>query len=261
MPYTVTKFPHGVFSWTDVASTDIAKTKTFLTSLFGWTAEDMPTGKSMPDYTMFKLDGHYVAGGSATFAPDMPSYWTSYINVDDVDTVVSLVQEQGGKVTVPAMDVFESGRMAVIQDPTGAHVGLWQPKNHIGAGIVNTVGAMCWNELYTPDLAKAKAFYYNVFHWDYDMDDISGYATIKNNGRMNGGMMQITEEMQGMVPCWITYFTVLNLDASIARVKELGGMVHMTRDIDPGKIAMISDPAGAHCILMEMHVTPEEWVE
>lgn len=261
MAYTVTKFPHGTFSWTDVASTDIEKTKTFLTSLFNWTAEDMPTGEGLPDYTMFRLDGHYVAGGSQTYAPEMPSYWTSYINVDNVDEIIRLVEQNEGKVTMPAMDVLDSGRMAVIQDPTGAQVGLWQPKRHIGAGIVNTIGAMCWNELYTPDIEKAKAFYHAVFHWEYDMDNVLGYATIKHNGRMNGGIMQITEEMKGMQPVWITYFTVKNLEESITKVQELGGKVHMTRDIDPGKIAMVSDPANAPFILMEMHETPEEWVD
>ena len=69
------------------------------------------------------------------------------------------------------MDVFDSGRMAFIVDPTGAQLGLWQPKNHIGAGIVNTVGAMCWNELLTRDAQTAKAFYSAIFGWEFYGDE------------------------------------------------------------------------------------------
>ena len=81
MSYTVTKYPQGTFSWADFFSKDIAASKAFLTALFGWTSEDMPTTLGKPDYTMFSLDGHYVAGGSPAFDPNMPSFWNNYIRV------------------------------------------------------------------------------------------------------------------------------------------------------------------------------------
>jgi predicted enzyme related to lactoylglutathione lyase len=263
MPYTVTHYPQGTFSWADTFSTDIAATKKFMTGLFGWTSEDMPTGEGKPDYTMFSLDGHYVAGGSPTFAPGMPSFWTSYITVDNVDAMVKKAESLGGKVTMPPMDVLDSGRMATIQDPTGASVALWQPKKHIGAGIVNTVGAMVWNELYTKDLAAAKKFYADLLGWTYEVDEKNGgYVMIKNNGRMNGGMMAITPDMVGMPPNWTVYFSVQNIEEAMAKVTSFGGKVHMgPKPISVGKIAMITDPAGAAFIIMEMSVSPSEWVE
>jgi predicted enzyme related to lactoylglutathione lyase len=85
-----------------------------------------------------------------------------------------------------------------------------------------------------------------------------------NKGRMNGGIMKLDEDMasHGMTPNWTVYFTVKNLEESMAKVKKLGGQVHMHRDIDGmGRIAMIGDPAHAHFIIMQMSVVPEEWVE
>ncbi len=261
MPYTVTKYPQGSFSWADFFSTDIEKSKYFLTSLFGWTSEDMPTGEGRPDYTMFSLNGEYVAGGSPTFMPNTPSFWSSYITVDNVDEMVSKAQELGATVTMPTMDVLDSGRMATIQDPTGAHVSLWQPKNHIGARVVNTIGAMGWNELYTKDIEKAKTFYSDLMHWTYDVNNESGYVMIQNNGRANGGMMSITPEMGSMPPNWTVYFTVKNRDDALVKVKELGGQVYMTKDLPIGKLAMIADPTGATSIIIEMAMPPDEWKE
>lgn len=262
MSYIVTKYPHGTFCWADFFSTDIQNSKAFYEGLFNWTSEDMPTGEGMPDYTMFSLDGHNTAGGSPVFSPDMPSFWSNYITVRNVNETVQIAKELGATITMEPMDVLDSGRMATIQDPTGAQVSLWQPKKHIGAGIVNTVGSMCWNELYTPDLEKAKTFYHELLGWTYEIEKETGYVTIKNDDRMNGGMMELTEEMkkEGMNPCWMVYFTVHKLDEAIEKVKSLGGNVYMTKDIGVGKIAMIADPAHCHNIIMEMAVTPEEWI-
>ncbi len=145
MSYFVTKYPAGTFSWADIYSTDMEKTKTFLTGLFGWTTQDFPTGEGRPNYTMFSLDGKNVAGGMPTFTPNLPSYWSNYVTVDNVDDTTKKAERLGAKIIMQPMDVMDAGRMATIQDPTGAYLSLWQPKNHIGAQIVNTVGAMVWN--------------------------------------------------------------------------------------------------------------------
>ena len=58
-------------------------------------------------------------------------------------------QALGAKVFAPPFDVMDAGRMAVLQDPTGAVFQVWQPKKHIGAKILNEPGALCWTELTT----------------------------------------------------------------------------------------------------------------
>ena len=160
--YTVSKYPHGTFSWADTSSTDSAAAKQFYMDLFGWGKFDIPIGEGMT-YTMFQHQGQNVAALSdatpEALEQKIPSHWSCYVTVDDVDALLPVVTANGGQIIYGPMDVFDSGRMAFLMDPTGAALGLWQARNHIGAGIVNTVGAMCWNELLTRDAETAKAFY------------------------------------------------------------------------------------------------------
>ena len=84
-----------------------------------------------------------------------PPAWTTYISVEDADASIAKVKAAGGMVFVEPMDVLDVGRMAVFADPTGAAAAVWQPRRHIGAGLVNEPGALAWNELSTRDTDAA----------------------------------------------------------------------------------------------------------
>jgi uncharacterized protein len=252
--YKVTKFPHGTFSWADVGTYDTEKGKAFYMELFGWDKDEVPMGGDMT-YTMFKLDGETVAALSPMLPgaaeQGIPPAWTNYITVDDVDALVDPIKGNGGSIAHGPIDVFESGRMLVLQDPTGAHVALWQPKTHIGASVVNTPGAMMWNELATRDLETAKDFYNKILGWEYEMNN-DGYVSIKNNGRYNGGMMTMDESYGEMPPVWTIYFNVEDLDASIKKVEELGGKIMVKAEASGvGPFAIINDSTGATLSIME----------
>lgn len=262
--YKVTKYPQGTFSWADNTSTDAEAAKSFYMELFGWDKIDEPIGGDM-FYTMFQNQGEHAAGFAAMM-PDMqaqgiPSHWTNYVSVDDVDALADVVTANGGTILFGPMDVFESGRMLQFTDPTGAQLGLWQPKNHIGAGIVNTVGAMCWNELLTWDTAAARAFYTALFGWEYSVDE-NGYIMILNGGRNNGAMMQMDESFGEMPSMWQPYFTVADIDASIAQASNSGGTIIIPKTVAPGAghFAYLSDPAGAHFYIIQL-IQAEPWEE
>ena len=95
----------------------------------------------------------------------IPPHWTSYIAVAEVDAGAEKVTAAGGTILMPPMDVFDSGRMSMVQDSTGAMVGLWQPREHIGAELIYETGALGWNELNTNDTDAAAEFYASVFGW------------------------------------------------------------------------------------------------
>ena len=251
--FQVTKYPHGTFSWADCGSTDPAKSKAFYTALMGWTAEDLPLDEGL-FYTMFKQDGLNVAGLGPMMTEGMPSVWSSYVSVDSADAIAAKAKELGGMVLLEPMDVFDSGRMAVILDPTGAALGVWQPINHIGSSLVNTPGAMTWNELTTRDLAKATDFYTRLFGWETDVEPNSGYVTFLNNGRSNGGAMQMDASWGDMPPVWTAYFSVADIDATIAKVEPNGGKVIVGKT-DAGGIgtfAVVADPTGAVCSFIQL---------
>ena len=265
--YTASKYPQGTFSWADNNSTDPVAAKAFYQALLGWDKDEVPLGDMMPGetYTMFKIDGHFTAG-MARMMPNMqemgiPSHWNNYVTVDDVDAMADVVTSNGGSIVYGPGDVFESGRMLQITDPGGAQLGLWQAKNHIGAGIVNTVGAMCWNELLTWDAEAAKTFYSALFGWQYITDD-NGYILILNNGRNNGAMMQMDESFGQMPSVWQPYFTVADIDAAVAQAGDSGGTIIIPKTEAPGAghFAFLADPAGAHCYIIQLNQA-EPWEE
>ena len=249
--YTVTKYPHGTFSWAENESTDPETAKAFYMELLSWGKYEVPIDENNT-YTMFQHQGENVAALSSMLPEGVPSFWFNYVTVDAVDSLAEAVTDNGGTVVHGPFDVFDSGRMLLMADPEGAHLGLWQPKQHIGAGIVNTVGAMCWNELLTRDADSAKAFYNKLLGWDFYGDE--QYIHISNRGRSNGGIRQMDETFGDIPPTWMVYFHVANIDAATRRVQELGGKV-VTQKMeapDTGWFTVIEDPAGAVFYIMQL---------
>ncbi len=254
--HVVKQYPDGVFCWTDLATTNPEAAKKFYTGLFGWESEDLPTDMGVP-YTMFTIEGKNVTALSA-MNPDMqaqgiPPYWSSYVKHDNVDAVAERITTNGGTLMSPPFDVMDSGRMAFGQDPSGAAFGIWQPKNHIGAQLVNMPNTVIWNELQTRDTEGAKAFYGKVFDWTYESDP-NGYIMCQENGRTQAGIIKMDENWPAEVPNnWGVYFMVADLDDSVAKVGELGGsiMVPPTSAGEMGKFAVVQDPQGGAFTIMQ----------
>jgi len=241
----VEKYEHGVPSWVDLGTTDLPGARTFYGTLFGW---DTPEGPpEAGGYTVATLRGKPVAGLGPQMNPQAPPSWMTYVNVDDADAVVAKVAPAGGQVLAGPMDVMDVGRMAVIADPVFAVIGIWQPKTHKGAEIVNEPNTYCWSELVTTDTEGAKAFYNAVFGWgEATQGEEFVYTEWKLGDRSLGGMMAKPPEMPAEVPPhWGVYFAVDDADRTVARIGELGGQVVMgPTDIEPGRFAVAMDPAG-----------------
>lgn len=136
--------------------------------------------------------------------------------------------------------------MAVLADPTGAVIGLWQPKEHIGAEVVNEPGALTWNELLTPDVDKAAAFYNTLFGWTAKTEQMGPmtYTELQLDGQSIAGAMP--PPMDGIPPHWGIYFAVADTDATVADAKARGATVMAEpMDIPPGRMAVLADPQGA----------------
>src|SRR5438270_12073613 len=157
-----TKYAHGVFSWTDLGTTDQDAAKEFYSALFGWEADDQPIGDGV-FYSLMKLNGKDVAAISPQPQQQRdagaPPTWNSYVTVENADDALARAKQLGATVHADAFDVMDVGRMGVVQDPQGAFLLCWEPKRHIGAALVNVPGALCWNELASTDLDAAAGFY------------------------------------------------------------------------------------------------------
>jgi predicted enzyme related to lactoylglutathione lyase len=165
-----TSYTPGTFSWVDLATADAGAAKSFYTRLFGWKIEDTDAGDGDGDvYTICRLNGDAVCGlfgmSADMRAVGVAPNWTSYVTVADVDAAAARATRLGGDVINDVFDVQDVGRMAVLKDPQGAVLALWQPGTRIGAERGNDVGCLCMNELVTTDIDAARSFYEGLFGW------------------------------------------------------------------------------------------------
>lgn len=249
-----TSYAAGTPSWVDHSTKDLETSNTFYGKLFGWEPDDQ--GEEMGHYTLMRKGGKTVAGNMRLMGEGQPCAWVTYVSVDDADATIEKAKKAGATVFVEPMDVSDIGRMAVFADPTGAAIGIWQPKTFQGAELANEPGAFAWNELNTRDVAAAKTFYAEVFGWepnDFDMEGMS-YTELKIGEKQVAGMMTMPQMVPAEVPAhWLVYFGVEDTDASVSTATGLGATtVVPPTDIPPGRFAVLADPDGAVFAVIKM---------
>jgi uncharacterized protein len=245
-----TSYAPGTPCWVDLTSPDLDKTIEFYTALFGWEAHTVPQPEA-GGYTMFTLRDKYVAAASPRQQGQegVPSRWTTYLASDDADDTAAKVLDAGGTVQVEPFDVFDSGRMAIAQDPTGATFGVWQANQHLGAQLANEPGTLNWNQCQTDDPGRAAEFYAAVLGYGLDEVDVGTeqpFYVLQVEGKPVAGVREPIPQMGG-TPQWSVVFSVANTDESVAKAQELGGAVLLEpMDLpDIGRIAVLKDPVGA----------------
>jgi uncharacterized protein len=236
----------GEPGWADLGSSDPAAARTFYAELFGWTADVVPDPQA-GGYAMFKLDGKEVAGVGPLMSDQQPTAWMVYVLVDDAAAVAAKVKDAGGTVIAEPFDVMGAGIMGVVTDPSGAVIGLWQPGTHHGFELKAVPGSYCWAELNSRDLPSGKQFYRTVFGWD--AVDVPGmeYTQFKLGDEMIAGGMATGAGTPANAPSnWLVYFAVLDTDATVAKLTQLGGGVHHAPQDIPGvgRFAVVHDPQG-----------------
>lgn len=245
----VTSYPPGAPCWFELGTSDQTAAKAFYSSLLGWTISDSPMGPGQV-YTIFNLDGKNAAA-AYTLGPELkgvPPNWMVYFSTPDADAAAAKVTALGGAIKMGPFDVMEHGRMAVCADPTGAVFSLWQAKKHSGAAVVGELNSVCWSELATRDLPKAREFYTALLGWEtYESTSGPGYTHIKVAGQDQGGMIEMDAQWEGIPPHWGIYFLVDDCDGVATKIKELGGRIrHGPFDApNVGRIAMAADGQGA----------------
>lgn len=233
----------GRFVWHENNSTDVAKAKDFYAKLFGWETEVWKPGEM--DYPMIKV-GDQMQGGFGTAQGPAPSHWLGHVLVEDVDETARKAEAAGAKIIAGPMEIPEVGRFAVIADPQGAVISAYSPAGEAPV----PEGTFVWDELLTSDVDAAKDFYGEVFGWTgqaMDMGELGTYTIFKRAGDVDvGGAMMRPPDMQAP-PHWLVYIATDDVDATVAKAKELGATAFMEgMDIpNVGRIAVLQDPVGA----------------
>jgi uncharacterized protein len=241
----------GTFCWVDLSTPDAEGAKAFYGGLFGWDFRDdeIPGGV----YTMCLNQGDEVAAISQQ--DEHPAHWNNHVSVASADETAAKAKDLGATLIEDPFDVMEFGRMAVLADPGGAMLCIWEPRTHIGAGRVNDLGCMGWNELQTRDSGAAGEFYHALFGWGIEPIEDDGalvYTTVRNAGTQNGGFMPMSEQHGDAPSFWLPYFTVPSCDEAVGETQGLGGaLLAGPLDLPAGRIAVLGDPQGAAFAVFE----------
>jgi predicted enzyme related to lactoylglutathione lyase len=249
-------YPHGVPCWVDTLQADPDAALEFYGGVFGWEFAgpgDMP-GDPPGRYYVARLRGRDVAGiGSLPPGdPALPPSLSMYVRVDSADHAAAEAQAAGGTVLVEPFDAPPAGRMAVVADPTGAAVCLWEAGVREGAQVVNEAGAWSMSQLRTPDPDRAAAFYRAVFGWTTEafgpitMFRLPGFVGGEPHQPVSREVVALMAQAEpGEASRWQADFWVADLEATVAAAERLGGAIIAPPFDNPvGQSAVLADPSG-----------------
>jgi predicted enzyme related to lactoylglutathione lyase len=238
-------YPAGVPCWVEIVQAEPEAAQRFYAGLFGW---EFVGGE---EYAVARLRGRDVAGIAALPAPDVPQAWFTHVRVEDVDQAAARVMDAGGTVVTAPVDAEPAGRLAVVADPAGAQLCLWQAGIREGARVVNEASAWSMSALQTPDPKAAGVFYEAAFGW---VSEPWGPITLFRLPGYVGGepaqpvprdvvaVMLATDAAAG----WSVDFWVADVEVAVSDAARLGGCVIAAPfDRPPFRSAVLADPGGA----------------
>ena len=246
----------GRFVWHDLITTNVDGAVDFYGKLFPeWSIEKLETDGAS-QYHVIEVAGQDIGG--IVGVPEesgIPSHWIGYVAVEDCDAAVKRTVELGGKCLVPAIDVPQVGRFAIVQDPQGAVLKPFSVQKQISLPADPSIGRPAWNELLTKDVAAARDFYSSAFGWssvEQPIDGMGTYTLFRSGEQDVAGIMSLPEDAEAP-PNWLTYFHADDVDSRAHTVEALGGQVFVAPQDIPGvgRFSVHADPVGAffalHC--------------
>jgi predicted enzyme related to lactoylglutathione lyase len=240
-------YPPGVPCWVDTLQPDPQGTMWFYGELFGWSFD----GPGPGDYYEARLRGRHVAGVGAQ-PPGAPTAWNTYVSVTSAENAARAAAGAGGRVALEPFDALPAGRVAVLEDPSGAQIGLWEATERHGCQLVNEPSAYTMSVLHAPDPDAAARFYGDVFRWETE-PFAPGMTLFRLPGYVGGEPAQpVPRDVVAVMAAdgdrthWSVGFWVHDADALAERAPELGGSVlDAPSDAAPMRQAVLADPAGA----------------
>ena len=223
---------HGTPIWYELMSKDPLAARRFYAGILGWQIDETPPTGSTMDYRMINA-GDGMVGGVFKLTDDMCKQgaapcWMMYIGVDDVDACVCANTAAGGSVLMPAFDIANVGRIAMLSDPPGAPFYVMRGSSDEKSTAYNpdSPGHGAWHELHATDGVSATDFYCGQFGWgksrSVDMGPMGVYQLLSSGGRDLGGIMT---DARFERPAWLVYFRVDGIELVARRIVEAGGQV------------------------------------
>jgi predicted enzyme related to lactoylglutathione lyase len=242
---TVHAHAPGSFCWIELAASDASAARAFYTQVFSWTVKESVMGDG-GSYFIFQKNGRDAAAmyEIGPRVAGMRPNWMSFIAVASADDSFAKARSLGANALMEPFDVGDVGRMAVLNDPSGAAFTIWEGRANPGIGVRDEPDSLCWNELQARDVEGSKKFYVPLFGWR--MKESDQYTEWHLGQNAIGGMLP-SQAPPEVPPYWMPYFAVADCDASVAKAQSLGATVYLPpTDMEHvGRFAVLADPQGA----------------
>lgn len=242
----------GQFLWHELLTSDPEAGGGFYSKVFGWKAQpwDAESGYTMLGGERGPVGGARVLGKDLLADTVGPS-WLTYVGVPDLTAALETVAANGGKVVHPVTALPDpGGRYAVINDPQGGAIGLFEPPAS-GGGGGQMAGPMAWHELSADDVEGALAFYKEIFGWEvvatHPMGgEVGDYYIFGIGTTQLGGGFKRPKHLPPTWPHWLVYLSVPDVTAAVAAAQAAGGTLLQGPHQVPGGhwIAQIVDSHG-----------------
>ncbi|WP_164014145.1 VOC family protein [Pyxidicoccus trucidator] len=235
----------GAFVSYDLRTTDVDGAQAFYVGLMGWQVQR--SGDSRVLCAGEQRVGELMALPERARAQGAPAHWLGHIGVDDVEASARRFVALGGQVLGPVQQPAPGQRVAVIRDAQGAVFAMSSGRSGVGLGAVG------WHELNTTDREHAASCYSELFGWRMTGTlelgpEVGTYQlfTWECAGRDVGGLVN-TARLPSIHTHWLFYLTVADLEASVEKVRALGGRVLNGPMQVPGgdRVAQCEDAQGA----------------
>jgi uncharacterized protein len=246
----------GMFCWFELTTRNVERGKVFYQGLMRAGVRGLPLGPS--DYVLLDVEGRTVAGMmpmDGAFPESAASHWLPYVAVRNIDHLCRRVVELGGTLRCGPSDI-PIGRFAVIADPTGGTVALFEaaPGKTDGTQPVGP-GSFVWCELVTRDAARASEFYVRLLDWtpQFRVTGATSCIEMKAGPHPVASVFEACADERTSIAHWCPYLCVEDIHASLAAAIRLGGhkLCEPIEIPGVGIYAGLTDPTGAHLALLE----------
>ena len=244
----------GTPVWVELAGSDLDASAAFYGEVFGWTRA--PYNPGTFDFSLGELE----VGGLLQKDRDVADAWMVYLKVVDIRATLLAARDAGGRVLQEPVREGGHGVWALLEDPTGAAIGVWQPESFPGFESHGIPGAPCWFELHSKNFEVDVSFYQRVFGAPTtpigDADDVRMVAL----GPLNpayAGIYDARDDELTSESSWVSYFTVADADHTASVVRAAGGvLLDGPTDTFFGRRAHARDVTGALFSFLELPARP-----